>query len=390
MLRAIKRLIITLFQFIGFLLKVVLFTVLLPFRIIGYIFKQLTRLIRFSISFKINFVFISMLLTFMLIINLLWIDLINRLGGLKEHVVVFENAIPAIVITNILGMIIVIYLSIKTSNSVISPIKEMTTEVKEISVNNLSKRVDTELAKDELKDLADTFNRMMDEIESSYDKQNQFVSDASHELRTPIAVIQGYANLLDRWGKDDEKVLLESIEAIKSESESMKLLIERLLFLARSDKGNLEMQKETFRIDDLISEIAKETEMLTNDRIIISRIEYSGNIYGNRKFIKQGLRIFIENAIKYSEANGTIEIALKETAKSIRVIIADDGIGISKEDLPKIFDRFYRADKSRTKERGGTGLGLSIAKWIFSNHNAALNAESTLGQGTKIIIDFLQ
>jgi two-component system sensor histidine kinase ArlS len=129
------------------------------------------------------------------------------------------------------------------------PIKRMTDTVKEISVQNLDKRLDVGGSHDELKDLAQTFNEMIDRIQSSYERQNRFVSDASHELRTPVAVIQGYADLLDRWGMDHRDVMEESVNAIKDETGNMKQLIEKLLFLARADKNQLTLKMEEFVLE---------------------------------------------------------------------------------------------------------------------------------------------
>ena len=274
----------------------------------------------------------------------------------------------------------------KASKKMLRPVDNMTKTVKNITINALDTRLDVSGSQDELKELAETFNNTLDRLQQSYELQNQFVSDASHELRTPISVIQGYVNLLDRWGKNDKAVLDESIEAIKSESESMKNLIENLLFLARGDKNTQSLQIEPFYINELIEEVIKETKLMdihheiTNGNLDILKIN------ADRKLLKQALRIFIDNSLKYTPEGGKIHVTCMPENSQVLITIEDNGIGISKEDLPNIFNRFYRADKSRAKETGGTGLGLSIAKWIILKHKGRIEVESKINNGTKISI----
>lgn len=274
----------------------------------------------------------------------------------------------------------------KTTKKMLKPIDNMTNTAKSISISELDKRLDVVQSHDELKDLAETFNEMLDRIEQSYEQQNQFVSDASHELRTPIAVIQGYANMLNRWGKDDRSVLEESITAINSEAINMKELVEKLLFLARTDKNTQKLEKDEFPLNELIDEIARETRMIDSNHSFICERNDNVIIDADRALIKQALRIFIDNSIKYTPEGGTIKLNSSNIYTGIKITLQDSGIGISKEDLPRIFDRFYRCDKARTRQTGGTGLGLSIAKWIIGQHNGSIDVESALNVGTKIII----
>lgn len=274
----------------------------------------------------------------------------------------------------------------KTSKKMLLPIKNITETTKVISAQALHTRLDVVDSHDELKDLAETINEMLNRIEGSYEQQNQFVSDASHELRTPIAVIQGYINLLSRWGKEDKEVLDESIEAIKSEAENMKDLVEKLLFLARTDKNTQKLQCEEFPMNELIEEIVKETKMIDLDHQILYERNEEIKFLGDRKLLKQAMMVFIDNSIKYTPPKGTIRINSFKKNNALIIQIEDNGIGINKEDIPHIFDRFYRCDKSRTKESGGNGLGLSIAKWIVGRHNGGIDVESAPNVGTKIII----
>jgi two-component system sensor histidine kinase ArlS len=287
---------------------------------------------------------------------------------------------------NIISLILTLGIGSKSSKKMLLPIKHMTKTTKAISINALETRLNVSNSYDELKDLAVTLNRMLDRIQSSYEIQNQFVSDASHELRTPIAVIQGYANMLHRWGKDDKEVLEESITAIKGESENMQQLVEKLLFLARSDKNTQKVEKEEFYINELVDEIIKETKLMDFDHEISTNINEAVATYADKKLLKQALRIFVDNSIKYTPKGGSIILNSYIKKNNLILEVIDNGIGIPKEDLPYIFNRFYRCDKSRTKESGGTGLGLSIAKWIIGNHNGSIVVQSKAEMGTKIII----
>lgn len=292
-----------------------------------------------------------------------------------------------LIVSNGIALVITLMMGARASKKMLKPIEKMTKTAQHISVNALDTRLDVSGAQDELKELAETFNEMLDRIEASYRLQNQFVSDASHELRTPIAVIQGYSNMLDRWGKEDPKVLSESIEAIKSESEAMKDLIEKLLFLARADKNLEILVKEDFSLDGLIDEVIRDTRLIDSSKHqILCEVNDPATLNGDRKSIKQLLRILIDNSLKFTPPGGRITINLIKSRKQAVIEIIDTGIGIAQEDLPHIFERFYRADKSRTKEMGGQGLGLSIAKWIIHHHGGKISVESKLQVGTKIKI----
>jgi two-component system, OmpR family, sensor histidine kinase ArlS len=284
-------------------------------------------------------------------------------------------------------LLVMISIGSRTSKKMLRPIYAMTNTAKSISVKALDTRLDVVDSHDELKDLAETFNGMLDRLQESYELQNRFVSDASHELRTPISVIQGYANLLNRWGKEDKEVLDESVTAIRNEAENMKELVEKLLFLARTDKNTQKIEREIFPVNGLIDEIIKETRMIDEHHTIANNKNDIIYINADRKLVKQALRIFIDNSIKYTPVGGTIKINSFVQKKMLNIVIEDSGMGISKEDLPHIFDRFYRCDKARTRQSGGTGLGLSIAKWIIGKHKGSIEVESALNKGTKIIIN---
>lgn len=345
---------------------------------------------RFSLTFKIT---VTYVFTFILVFSLVGVCITAAFkyymdGGINnDYISVLTGIMFA---AYVLALVITTIVVSKASKKFLSPVKKMTNTVREISINDLNKRLNIKGSKNELKDLAKTFNEMLDRIESSVKQQNQFVSDASHELRTPISVIQGYANLLHRWGKDDREILEESISAIKSESENMKDLVEKLLFLARGDKKAQKVEKEDFMLSELIDELVKETKLVHKNYNIESEHNEKFSVYADRKLIKEALRIFMDNSIKYTKEEGTIKLDcyFKEDTNAAVITIADTGIGISKEHIPHIFERFYRVDESRTKSSGGTGLGLSIAKWILDMHKGKIEVWSELDIGTIIKIIF--
>ena len=268
------------------------------------------------------------------------------------------------------------------SKRMLKPVEEIQQTAERISIEDLSQRIDTSGPDDEMKELAETFNSMFSRLETSFQKQNQFVSDASHELRTPISVIQGYANLINRWGKSDPTVLEESIQSILAETEHMSQLIKKLLFLAKSDQNRIPIQKEQFNLNELVKDIVKEMSVAKEKRNTVIEEQKEVEIYADNSMVKQLLWIHCENALKYTKKESTITFRIYEQDGYGCVDIQDNGTGMAQEDVTRIFDRFYRADKSRNKEIPGTGLGLSIAKWIAESNDGKISVESELGQGT--------
>ena len=219
-------------------------------------------------------------------------------------------------------------------------------ELSKINATHLDSRIDLPGTQKELKTLAKAINDMLDRVNAAYSAQMQFVSDASHELRTPIAVIQGYAALLDRWGKDDPEARQEAIDAIRSESDAMERLVEQLLFLARWQGP------EVVRADPGL--------------------------------VKQVMRILMDNSVKYSGPEGRVYLRVSAQKDYARVTVQDEGMGIVPQAIPHIFDRFYRTDSSRARQTGGTGLGLSIARWIVDRHGGWFEVVSREDVGTRI------
>ena len=234
----------------------------------------------------------------------------------------------------------------------------------------------------DLKGLEDAINDLLARMHAAYRQQAQFVSDASHELRTPIAVIQGYARMLDRWGKEDPQVLEESIAAIKTESDHMKVLVEQLLFLARGDNGRQPLNPEPMDLSEMIAEVLEEYRMIDPDHEWRQGRLDAAPVCADPALIKQAARVLIDNAKRYTPAGGPIRLSAGTTGGQAWFEVQDNGIGISAEDVPHIFDCFFQADPAR--QRGGTGLGLSIAQWIVERHGGCFEVTSRPDIGTRI------
>lgn len=293
-------------------------------------------------------------------------------------------------------------LAIKTEKLSSLPLDASKFESLEQAIENLSPnspeaRIST--GDKDLESIEVALNNLIYRMRESQKKQARFVSDASHELRTPIAVIQGYVNMLDRWGKEDESILEESIEALKHESEHMKELVEQLLFLARGENGKNTLHYSEFNLCQVIHEVWEESLMIdeghhyefVSDRG--SALDAEGNlkipavkVCGDMAMIKQSVRIFVQNAAKYSANGATIQFRVITKDDMVGYVVQDEGIGMQGEDVTHIFEPFYRSDKARNGNTGGSGLGLSIAKWIVDAHDGKIEVLSSPEIGTRFTV----
>ena len=242
------------------------------------------------------------------------------------------------------------------------------------------------LGDEDLMGIERAMNSLIKRTWENNERQTRFVNDASHELRTPIAVIQGYVNMLARWGREDEKVLDESITAIQNESENMKHLVEQLLFLARSDSGRTKLEPANVDLNALMSEVYEESLMIDEDHIYkFNDCSERISAFVDEGMLKQALRILLDNASKYTEKGEEIILSLGPSGEGQAFLrVQDNGIGMKEKDVKNMFDRFYRADEARRYD--GTGLGLSIAKWIIDRHGGHFEIVSRENLGTRIDI----
>ena len=297
-----------------------------------------------------------------------------------------ETLLKWMVISDTLGIVLSFLAGWLVSKNMLKPIHKIMRLANEIGSSDLSTRIEVPPSNDELSQLSATFNAMLDRIEKSFIKQGRFTADASHELRTPLTVIQGYIGMLDRWGKKDEKILQEAIDAIKSETDSMKYIMERLLFLAKGDSGAQIVQKEEFDVGEMLGELEKETRILAPDNVISFQYTEPLFLCADRNLIKQCLRAILDNSIKYTPKDGLIELTCRMENENLIFKLKDTGIGIPAEDQKRVFERFYRVDTARDRRTGGSGLGLSIVEWIVKAHDGHINIESKDGTGTVVTL----
>ncbi|KAB7705580.1 HAMP domain-containing protein [Bacillus aerolatus] len=271
------------------------------------------------------------------------------------------------------------------SNLLLNPVSAMTRTMKAVEESGEFKKIDpANRSKDELYKMAMTFNCMIDRLKENFEKQKQFVSDASHELKTPLTVIEGYALLLKRRGAENHEIREEAIEAIHSEAERMKEMTKQMLSLASAEGGQENMKREQIDLASFCEQIANKFKKIYNQNIIVFPSPENLTAYWNSQQLTQVLSNVLDNALKYSKKD--VEIKPGKIGSRTAIQVVDQGVGIPKEDIANIFERFYRVDKSRHRKTGGTGLGLPIAKAITENHGGEIIVESEEGKGTTVTI----
>ncbi|MCG7339622.1 HAMP domain-containing histidine kinase [Staphylococcus sp. ACRSN] len=275
------------------------------------------------------------------------------------------------------------------SSQITKPLILMSNKMQQIRRDGFQEKVELTTNYEETDNLIVTFNAMMYQLEESFNQQRQFVEDASHELRTPLQIIQGHLNLIQRWGKKDAAILEESLDISLEEMERITKLVEELLLLTKDNTNTKFKELENVEINHEIASRIKSLEQLHHDYTFEFE-PYSKplNIKIDRYQLEQVLIIFIDNAMKYDQINKYIHIQTNLKNKQISIEITDHGVGIPKEDIEFIFDRFYRVDKSRSRKLGGNGLGLSIAKKIIELNNGTIQVESDIGKYTTFRIVF--
>ncbi|SFD38424.1 ATP-binding protein [Bacillus sp. UNCCL81] len=342
--------------------------------------KEVTRLIPFSEHQ--NIVVRVPILQNQKVIGTLEIgELLVGLEGRKDMLLTIMAIVTAV--SAILSMMAGRWLT----RIIMNPITSMITTMEDIEKSGVPKKILIKNeTKDELHKMASTFNRMISRLQENIEKQKQFVSDASHELKTPITVISSFANLLRRRGLKNEEMATEAIETIYSEANRMQDLTKTLLTLAESEHlKNIEMN--SVDLVTLCNSTLVQLQNVYKREITLHAEKQKIFIKGNELKIKQVIIIFLDNAIKYSTEK--IEVNISCTSEAAILQIKDYGIGIREEELENIFERFYRVDKARSRGvSGGTGLGLSIAKNIINLHNGKINIKSVENVGTEVEVVF--
>jgi signal transduction histidine kinase len=273
------------------------------------------------------------------------------------------------------------------ANRALKPISYMTKIAREISTGDLSKRLNLPYTNDEVGNLAQTFDMMIEKIDESINRQKQFTNDASHELRTPIAVIQGQAEAMLQHEHNVEEYR-KTLSIIFDEAKHMSKLVSNLLFLARSDSNTENLYMENLNFSELLEGIVDELKPIARSNnvelcLIKNELSY---IFGDQTRLTQLFYNIIDNAIKYNLPGGYINVSVENKGNYIKTSIQDTGIGIPQEHINHIFERFYRVDKARSRLKGGNGLGLSISQWIATAHGGKIDVISKEGHGSTFVV----
>jgi heavy metal sensor kinase len=269
----------------------------------------------------------------------------------------------------------------------LAPVRWMAEQARSITDKNLHQRLDIGAANEELMMLADSFNELLSRLDRSFETMRRFVADASHELRTPIAVIRGEADVAldhDR-GPAEYK---ESLAVIQDEARRLTRLIDDLLNLARADAGHVNLHVEEFYVNDLLAECCRSIQAKAGAKKIDLECRCPEDVAyrGDQELIRRLVLNLLENAIRYTPEGGRVQLSLEDSARELRIQVADTGIGIPPETATHVFERFYRGDQARSRQNGGFGLGLSIVKWIAESHNGSVELSSEPGLGTTFTV----
>jgi signal transduction histidine kinase len=237
---------------------------------------------------------------------------------------------------------------------------------------------------DELTELSQLFNDMLDRMERYIEQQQQFVEDVSHELRTPVAIIQGHLELLNRWGKDDPAVLAESIAASLQEINRMKSLVQEMLDLSRAEQVEINFGNQISDAREITLQVFNNFKMIHPEFVFVldNDLKQKTPIRVYRNHLEQVLIILMDNAVKYSKDRLEIHLSVSKNDRYAEIAVQDFGEGIAQKDIDRVFNRFYRVDKARSRDKGGNGLGLSIAKRLIEGYHGQLTLESVVGQGS--------
>lgn len=275
----------------------------------------------------------------------------------------------------------------------LKPLQAMTDTIRKIKKSGLQERMKPTNNGDELSELIQLFNEMMDQVERSFSRQKQFVQDASHELRTPISILEGHLAMLQRWGKEHPERLEESLQISREELTRLKRLVQELLVLTRAELSDAELSVsvELLLVKNEIEKVVKSLRPIHRDYYfeLDLRLLEGEQLLLDPVHFEQMLLIVLDNAIKYSGASRFIKITGSCKEGMLVIQVSDEGIGIPAEDLPFVMDRFYRVDRARSSQRG-SGLGLAIAKRLIERYNGSILIQSKEGIGTTVELQFQQ
>ncbi|WP_270171344.1 sensor histidine kinase [Paenibacillus sp. SYP-B4298] len=312
------------------------------------------------------------------------LEIVRKLNSLDSYL---QILVGALVVTSLGAVLFAIFGTYWFTSRLLAPISHMVQTMREIDRSGKLRQIELSSNEEsaELQQLIRAFNQMIERLERTFERQKRFVADASHELKTPLTVISSYAGMLKRWGRDDEKVRDEAIEAISKEAQRLQNLTKSMLVLAEAEQEDW-LRLSSFDVVKVLDELAG---MLTTtfQRTIRIHSERNGvQIVADKDKLRQLFVILLDNAIKYSKE--PIDITISTAKNTVRVDVKDRGIGIPEQEIQHLFERFYRVDGARSRATGGVGLGLAIAKRIVELHNGNIDVFSKPNQGTTIIVQF--
>ncbi|AHV97541.1 HAMP domain-containing histidine kinase [Paenibacillus sabinae] len=313
------------------------------------------------------------------------IEIVNNLENSDK----LSRMLLAVMLAGFLGAFLLSGLGgIFLSRKLLGSIRELTVTMNNIKRKGLQERVAVSNGKDELGNLANVFNELMNQLEQAFHNQQQFVADASHELRTPISIIEGHISLLNRWGKNNPDILEESLQVSVQELGRLKNIVNDLLELTRAEALRSDGEFSATPVIDTVNYAVQNFELLYPEFVFQRRLDPAAGAKVNMKhhLLEQVLLIVLDNAVKYSAERKEITVSAAVIGGSVGISVSDRGIGIPDEDLPHVFQRFYRADKSRSRAQGGTGLGLAIAERLMRAHGGAITIASEPGEGTTVTL----
>ncbi|MWC28198.1 HAMP domain-containing sensor histidine kinase [Paenibacillus sp. MMS18-CY102] len=312
------------------------------------------------------------------------LEIMRRLNSLDTYL---QILVVALAVTSAGAILFAIFGTYWFTSRLTSPIQQMVSTMREIDRSGKLRKIESKPEDDsaEMQQLVRAFNQMIERLDRTFARQKQFVADASHELKTPLTVIGSYAGMLKRWGRDDAAVRDEAIESIAREVERLQNLTKSMLTLADAEQEDW-LNVESFDLVPIVDELAEMMHVTFGRTIRVNAVTGSVRMNGDRDKIRQLLVILIDNAIKYSKES--IDVTVSSVKQTVRLYVTDKGIGIPENEIPYLFERFYRVDGARSRSTGGVGLGLSIAKRIVDLHDGQIEVISKPERGTTIMLQF--
>ena len=312
-----------------------------------------------------------------------YVAALTPLGRLDATIQAYRGMLLALGLAGLAGALLG---SWAIAGGALAPIAQLIHTARAITHSrDLARRVETPRYHDELGRLAATFNAMLASIEAAYQAQQRFVSDASHELRAPLTAIQGNLELLCRHPDMPEADRAVALEEASREAQRLTRLVAELLALARAD-GGVALQRRPVDLDVVVLDAFRTARQLARGQTLLLEPFEPAQVAGDEDRLKQLLLILLDNALKYTPAEGQVTLGLRHCGAAVEILVRDTGVGIPATDLPHVFERFYRADPARGRDPGGTGLGLPIARWIAQQHGGDVTLVSEPGRGTTATI----